>query len=226
VTDAICTIDGCSRTVHGRGLCGAHWNRLARHGDPLGGAPERLPATRCITEGCDRKSVARGLCGMHDKRRKLLDDPEYRERKNAAWREWATSHKAELSASARDRREANPERRSELLAEWRANNPAAALTHGYQRRRRRSGLPDDITESVDPDVVFERDRGICQLCRLPVDPDLVMPHPMCSTTDHVIPVVDARCTHSYANVQLAHWDCNRRKNRTVPDDADLVGSGG
>ena len=36
-------------------------------------------------------------------------------------------------------------------------------------------------------------------------------HPMSATVDHIVPVSDAASEHSYANTQLAHFDCNRRK---------------
>ncbi len=35
--DNICKILGCSKKVNARGLCGAHYQRLRIHGDPLGG---------------------------------------------------------------------------------------------------------------------------------------------------------------------------------------------
>lgn len=31
----VCTIDGCSRLVEGKGLCPMHWSRNKRNGDPL-----------------------------------------------------------------------------------------------------------------------------------------------------------------------------------------------
>lgn len=32
-----CTVDGCDKAHQAKGLCGAHYMRLFRHGDPLGG---------------------------------------------------------------------------------------------------------------------------------------------------------------------------------------------
>lgn len=37
----LCSIDGCDRRHHARGLCFAHYYRLRRHGDPLGGGIPR-----------------------------------------------------------------------------------------------------------------------------------------------------------------------------------------
>lgn len=35
--EAICRIEGCERVVRSKGLCGGHYLRLLRHGDPLSG---------------------------------------------------------------------------------------------------------------------------------------------------------------------------------------------
>ena len=38
-----CSVANCTRRVRSNGLCGAHYYRQRRHGDPLGGAPSRQP---------------------------------------------------------------------------------------------------------------------------------------------------------------------------------------
>ena len=165
-----------------------------------------------MTDGCDRPPVGRGLCNAHWKAHRLATDPEYRERKNAAWRAWADAHPHERTAAFRQWRTENAERHTERLREWREDNPAVVVAYGWTRRRRIYGLPEDIVELVDPGVVFDRDQGTCQLCHSPVDPDLTFPHPLAATLDHTVPVSEPSSTHSYANTVLAHWDCNRRKH--------------
>lgn len=39
----ICSIDGCSRRHEAHGLCGAHYKRFLKHGDPLIGGPVISP---------------------------------------------------------------------------------------------------------------------------------------------------------------------------------------
>lgn len=65
-----CRVEDCERTVRASGLCGAHYERVRQHGNPLAHVPIRpFQATpRCSTEGCPRKSVAKGLCGAHYQR--------------------------------------------------------------------------------------------------------------------------------------------------------------
>lgn len=41
---AICSIDGCSKTVNGRGWCAMHYHRFRATGDPLGGKSRSTPA--------------------------------------------------------------------------------------------------------------------------------------------------------------------------------------
>lgn len=37
VSERICSVEGCAKPTKTRGLCAAHYKRLLRHGDPLGG---------------------------------------------------------------------------------------------------------------------------------------------------------------------------------------------
>ena len=42
----ICSVNDCDRKVNGKGLCGKHYKRWQRHGNPLGG---RAPTPRSTT---------------------------------------------------------------------------------------------------------------------------------------------------------------------------------
>jgi 5-methylcytosine-specific restriction endonuclease McrA len=73
-------------------------------------------------------------------------------------------------------------------------------------------------------VVYRRDGWVCGICREPVDPELESPHLMAASLDHVIPLCRGG-THTYDNVQLAHFLCNSIKGATEdtdPRDRDLV----
>jgi 5-methylcytosine-specific restriction endonuclease McrA len=67
-----------------------------------------------------------------------------------------------------------------------------------------------FVEDVDPRIVFTRDKGICGICRSPVEPDSKW------EVDHVMPISRGGA-HSYANVQLTHRRCNRQKHASVSD---------
>lgn len=71
-------------------------------------------------------------------------------------------------------------------------------------------------EDVNPRFVFERDGWICQLCFQPVPQDIEVNDPWAPTIDHITPLGGLHGgTHEYANVQLAHRECNTRKRDQV-----------
>lgn len=92
---------------------------------------------------------------------------------------------------------------AEKARAWEAAHPAQAQRHSrvasaaYRARQR--GV---FRETVDPDVVLQRDNGVCGICEEPVSPDFQI--------DHVRALARGG-EHSYANAQLAHPSCNFRK---------------
>lgn len=80
--------------------------------------------------------------------------------------------------------------------------------------RRRARELDAFVADVDRAEVFERDGFVCQLCNLPIDMELVFPHRMFPTIDHVVPLA-AGGTHEPGNVQAAHFACNASKGARV-----------
>lgn len=218
---AECVVEHCVRPQRRRDYCGAHYARLLRHGDPLGGDVDRAAANQpCTADGCDQTARAHGRCNAHDKAHRLATDPEYAAQKRAAWREWAARNAESLAATKAAWHAANAQERARLLADWKAANPWHASAYSYTKRRRAYGLPAEIAELVDPNIVYERDGGLCQICAEPVDRTLPFPHPQSLTLDHIVPVSDLASQHTYENTQLSHWDCNRRRQTRPMDSLD------
>lgn len=80
----------------------------------------------------------------------------------------------------------------------------------YHRRRARKKM-GDAGERIIPADVFERDGWRCGICGRTVNLDLAWPHPKSASLDHVVPLSKGG-THTLANVQCSHLDCNTAKH--------------
>lgn len=69
---AICSVDGCDKTVVRREWCSAHYQRWLRHGDPT--KTNRLEGAVCTVDGCDRPVKSYGICGTHYMRKRRHGD--------------------------------------------------------------------------------------------------------------------------------------------------------
>lgn len=63
-------------------------------------------------------------------------------------------------------------------------------------------------------------QSICGICGKPVDPTLRYPHPLSACVDHIIPVAKGGHPSDIANLQLAHWTCNRSKSDKMTGTAE------
>lgn len=204
-----CEVEGCEKVIQARGLCAAHWSRWKRHGSPTG----RVRAE--VVNGCR-------ICPRCE-----VDVP---------LDEWGKGYcRACISAIAAERRAANPTppkrdipRLCAHCGEWFMGNkknrryctPACRVAD----RRRQLREQNDIRrareraveyEEVDRATVYRRDNYQCGICGGAIDPQLAWPDPGCASLDHVIPVSRGG-SHTYANVQASHLDCNVRKRDKVP----------
>lgn len=95
----------------------------------------------------------------------------------------------------------------------------------------RDGRPSDHKELHMPKTVtrpdrdgthrlaFERNKKkiyatqtVCGICGKPVDFSYKFPHPLSPCIDHIIPVAKGGHPSDLANLQLAHFWCNRQKS--------------
>ena len=62
----LCTVPGCDRHVHARGLCNPHYQRLRAHGDVRADIPIRDHGRDlCVVPGCGRPHYALDRCVKH-----------------------------------------------------------------------------------------------------------------------------------------------------------------
>ena len=105
---------------------------------------------------------------------------------------------------------ANAERAGQRQRVYAAAHPEQTRATGRRSANKRRAIKAKVfVESVDPQVVFTRDKGVCGICKHPVDPASKW------EIDHMIPISKGGA-HGYVNVQLSHRRCNRQKHAKLP----------
>lgn len=92
----------------------------------------------------------------------------------------------------------------EYLREWRSDNPDKVKAYRRSTRAKRKGA---FVEHVPFEAIWNRDRGVCQLCDKNLDLDVKFPDWGAATLDHIKPLAKGGL-HEMTNVQLACWHCN------------------
>ncbi len=105
---------------------------------------------------------------------------------------------------------ANKARANKLQKAYNAAHPELIRALGRKSQSTRRAILERVfVEQIDPHVVFERDGGMCGICKQRVERDSPW------EIDHMIPISRGGA-HAYANVQLSHQSCNRAKRDTLP----------
>ena len=99
--------------------------------------------------------------------------------------------------------EKNKESRKAKHTQRRKDMPEYYRAHASLTYAKKHGFK--IVEFVDPKDVYDRDKGICQLCREPVDLTASGKSWEGPQLHHIEPV------HSLATIQLVHMKCNKRE---------------
>lgn len=99
-------------------------------------------------------------------------------------------------------------RRRAESGHWRERYPEAAAAGDARRRMLvQQARTDEVFAPID---VHDRDGWTCQLCWLPIAPEVAWPDPMSPSLDHRIPLSRGG-VHAMSNVQSAHLGCNSSK---------------
>ncbi len=160
------------------------------------------------------------------RRLRYQTDPEYRAGVLAAqadynasrvisaterFRAWEAAHPGSTAASKAAYRERNRESLRTASREytrlWRLAHPDQANDAARIRRARLAEVP---SEPIRRSVVWERDEGVCHICREPADLDDWH-------LDHVVPLSKGG-PNLYTNVAVSHPVCNLRKHVSLVDE--------
>ena len=120
-------------------------------------------------------------------------------------RDWRLAHPEEMAAFSRAYYRAHKGRADARSRVWAEAHPESRDARNNRRRAHKKNAP--VVENVNRSVVFERDKGICGICGLLVDPaDWHL--------DHVVPLSKGG-KHSYENTRVTHPRCNLRKGASI-----------
>jgi 5-methylcytosine-specific restriction endonuclease McrA len=94
------------------------------------------------------------------------------------------------------------------VREWRERNPERRRLRARRNQlTRRARQHDAFIEDIDGIILYERDMGICGICKTVVN--FTAFH-----IDHVVPLSKGGL-HKYENVQIAHPLCNIKKGARI-----------
>lgn len=233
---ATCSVADCKKPADKRGWCSMHYTRWRKHGDVNAAKLDRTPSPDgmcvvCRTEpvGADSVRYCSPKCTMRAARARQpkpatevlicidcedlferpsrLGDPPQRceSCRDAHKRQWNAEWHLRLP----------PERLERMRAtsiEWQKRNPEKNRARAARRRAWKLNLPCEVFEDLE---IFERDHWVCGLCGEPVGRMLRWPDPQSPSLDHILPLSRGG-HHIRVNCQLAHLQCNLKKNNKMP----------
>lgn len=220
MANTICSIDGCDRRAVARGWCPTHWYRWSVNGDPLPDLPVIARAidfpdgTRACSRCAERKAI-----DQFDKVKsaKLGRRSTCKSCRSADMKAWYQANAEKRRAAQRARRAENPEKYREIDRS-RNSQEAQRELHADRVHRRRALVSGG---RVDPGLTrgnLRKQYGDeCFYCCVEMDFRRLrkserFPTEL-ATIEHVVPI-SAGGTHTWDNVVLACWGCNRSKRNT------------
>ncbi len=169
--------------------------------------PEKARATRARRYVCHREEIKTAVNAYYwrDPERarlaKKIERIEHPERFQAQDDKYRSSGQAQRAAAEWYARNAEGERERTKL--WRAAHPEEVYQMGRQRRARKMAV---VSVPYSRTTIYQRDQGICQICRMPVGQKWHI--------DHIVPL-SRGASDTPENVQLAHPHCNQVKYRNL-----------
>ncbi len=115
------------------------------------------------------------------------------------------AHIVHMSAWKKDNRERA--REIDRTGSWKNRERKIAMHVDANRKRRACVRTGKIDAGITMSKVYTRDKGICMICKE------VCPRGDASL-DHIVPLSKGG-SHTWDNVQLAHFNCNSRKKDTL-----------
>lgn len=199
--EAVCVECGEYKTIEGKGMCRCCYKRKHYESNR-----EKI------------KERSKKYYEENKENKKKYQKKYYEENKEAAsnyGKRWREVNKEYMDEYRKTYYQGNRERINERSRRWRENNKTRMKEIlASSRHKRRAKLNGAESEKISQNEVFERDNWMCGICGERVDKNLKFPNVLSASLDHIVPL-NKGGTHTYDNVQLAHFGCNSRKSDKV-----------
>lgn len=206
-------------------MCKACYSRHWKAGTLDGFVGSLRKRVGCSINGCGGEHYGRGMCKLHWARplRSRWRKPEHSDGRGVG-------RTCDECGSPFVARRSEVERRkgrfcSHACFDAVRRDPDARRESARRgRRRRRARLAGVESDDYTLAEVAERDGWRCGICLKRVGRSYSSTHPRGPTIDHIVPIAGGG-DDTFANVQLAHRECNIRKSWTGPGQLRLVADG-
>lgn len=131
------------------------------------------------------------------------------------YHKWLNANREKARAASNNWKNNNPDKVREYVNNKYLENPDPVRARSAFRRAIMRGSTDN--EFITTKSVIDRDGNQCRLCGSEVNTTLTGRNPIAPSIDHIIPLSRGG-SHTFKNVQLAHFGCNSRKNNSMPSD--------
>lgn len=107
-------------------------------------------------------------------------------------------------------REENPG----YFKEWKKENADKVRHYAKKRRTFKQDIEWAFYKTID---IYNKDNGICGICKESVDLNIKHPNPLSPSVDHIKPLIKGG-RDIVENLQIAHLGCNLRKGATYVEN--------
>ncbi len=125
-------------------------------------------------------------------------------------RKYRQENPEKVLQGVQDWRRRNPDKYKDYVKQWEQENKETrrnVYSRHKQVRRALKKTNGAVDSNITTQSVFERDQGICGICRLECSRNE-------ASVDHIIPLSKGG-THTWDNIQLAHMLCNIKKGNRI-----------
>jgi 5-methylcytosine-specific restriction endonuclease McrA len=135
-----------------------------------------------------------------------------------ACRYYRQRHRERLLIAQRLKYAQNRQKNNVRSLQWAKDHPESGRANS---RRRRALKKSAFVEKYTDKEIYQRDKGICQLCHVKINQRLKWPHPFSFSIDHIVPLSQGG-EDAPRNVVSVHLRCNLSKcARAIPQQQRL-----